>query len=151
MAEIDQQLPRPSIKSFFRKVNVKGILKWTTYSLLVMILFRIVWSLVEELRNVHKIGKEVEEAAEDMRTYQVSIWSTHVLYFSYILLAIYATIKEKYPLLLSFAVVDLILDFIYLFDCESILLYIFEISVTIMCFVTAIYYRFNQNVPWNPF
>jgi hypothetical protein len=150
MAEFDQQLPRPSIKSIFEKINVKAILKWTTYSLLVIILFRIAWSLVEELRSVHKIGKEVEEAAGEMRSYQVSIWSTHVLYFAYILLAIYATIKEKYPLLLSFSVVDLILDFIYLFDCEGILIYIFEISVTIMCFVTAIYFRFNQNIPWNP-
>jgi hypothetical protein len=151
MAEIDQQLPRPSIKSVFQKVNVKGILKWTTYSLLVIILFRIVWSLVEELRSVHKIEKEVKEAGEEMRSYQVSIWSTHVLYFAYILLAIYATVKEKYPLLLSFSVVDLILDFIYLFDCEGILLFLFEIIVTIMCFVTAIYYRFSQNIPWNPF
>ena len=154
MAEASE-MGRTPVHSLVQKFNIKLFLKWTTFSLLLLSLLEVVWDLIEELHSIYEIEDDIikndKDAADEMREWKVSVWSTHVLYFAYILLAVYATVKEKYPLLLSFAVVDLTLDFIYVFDYESIFIFLYDMSVTLICFITAIYFKYIQNIPWNPF
>ena len=140
----------------FEKISFKSVLKWTTFSILVFIMGRIVWSLVEELQSVDEFQKDIKdehrkEAEDDFREWRVSVWALHTLYFAYILMAIYAVVKENYPLLLWFTVVDFILNFIYIFDFDGVVETLFDMSVTVICLITTVYFKYQQNIPWNPF
>ena len=144
----------PSFQSIGRKITAKFVLKWGLFSLLLLIMVLMVYELIVDLKEIHEIEDEIlkheKNAEDDIRGWKLTVWSQTWLYFSFTLLAIYATVKEKYGLLLSFAVVSLVIMVIFIFDYQGPLDLMLDGTISILSLVTAVYYKYEQNIPWNP-